>query len=171
MLCLYLLRSAFFFYDVLGRSVSCKQCYSVWTPFGPCFWLVISVLVFITLGRKTFAIFSARVFPIQEWYTRRRMDRRHLHSNQEPFFFSECSFWSSKICLKSVYWVKITIFWDVRPCIVIEIYSNKLPVASKRPESLPSRSFKISVALNVVTSTWWEGLVLPMIPRAMPAGA
>jgi hypothetical protein len=22
-----------------------------------------------------------------------------------------------------------------------------------------------------VTSTWWEGLVLPMIPRAMPAGA
>jgi hypothetical protein len=26
---------------------------------------------------------------------------------------------------------------------------------------LPSRS--------VITSTWWEGLVLPMIPRAMPA--
>jgi hypothetical protein len=24
---------------------------------------------------------------------------------------------------------------------------------------------------RVVTSTWWEGLVLPMIPRAMPAGA
>jgi hypothetical protein len=23
----------------------------------------------------------------------------------------------------------------------------------------------------VITSTWWEGLVLPMIPRAMPAGA
>jgi hypothetical protein len=30
-------------------------------------------------------------------------------------------------------------------------------------ELLPSR--------RVVTSTWWEGLVLPMIPRAMPAGA
>jgi hypothetical protein len=24
---------------------------------------------------------------------------------------------------------------------------------------------------RVVTSTWWEGLVLPMIPRAMPVGA
>jgi hypothetical protein len=24
---------------------------------------------------------------------------------------------------------------------------------------------------RVITSTWWEGLVLPMIPRAMPAGA
>jgi hypothetical protein len=24
---------------------------------------------------------------------------------------------------------------------------------------------------RVVTSTWWEGLVLPMILRAMPAGA
>jgi hypothetical protein len=24
---------------------------------------------------------------------------------------------------------------------------------------------------RVLTSTWWEGLVLPMIPRAMPAGA
>jgi hypothetical protein len=29
-----------------------------------------------------------------------------------------------------------------------------------------------TVILNViVTSTWWEGLVLPMIPRAMPVGA
>jgi hypothetical protein len=24
---------------------------------------------------------------------------------------------------------------------------------------------------RVVTSMWWEGLVLPMIPRAMPVGA
>jgi hypothetical protein len=28
-----------------------------------------------------------------------------------------------------------------------------------------------SPSRRVVTSTWWEGLVLPMIPRAMPAGA
>jgi hypothetical protein len=30
-------------------------------------------------------------------------------------------------------------------------------------EKMPSR--------RVVTSTWWEGLVLPMIPRAMPVGS
>jgi hypothetical protein len=36
------------------------------------------------------------------------------------------------------------------------------------------KSFKVGCFVDniiVVTSTWWEGLVLPMIPRAMPAGA
>jgi hypothetical protein len=30
---------------------------------------------------------------------------------------------------------------------------------------------QVKPSRRVVTSTWWEGLVLPMIPRAMPAGA
>jgi hypothetical protein len=37
------------------------------------------------------------------------------------------------------------------------------PLIRPRPLHSPSR--------RVVTSTWWEGLVLPMIPRAMPVGA
>jgi hypothetical protein len=40
---------------------------------------------------------------------------------------------------------------------------NEKPLISETVCSSPSR--------RVITSTWWEGLVLPMIPRAMPAGA
>jgi hypothetical protein len=37
--------------------------------------------------------------------------------------------------------------------------------------SLFNLPFVFYPSRRVVTSTWWEGLVLPMIPRAMPAGA
>jgi hypothetical protein len=33
------------------------------------------------------------------------------------------------------------------------------------------RSVQLPSSRSVITSTWWEGLVLPMIPRAIPAGA
>jgi hypothetical protein len=33
------------------------------------------------------------------------------------------------------------------------------------------KSIRNSPSRRVVTSTWWEGLVLPVIPRAMSAGA
>jgi hypothetical protein len=49
--------------------------------------------------------------------------------------------------------------------------ANNVRAATFTEETLRISLYIYAPSRRVVTSTWWEGLVLPMIPRAMPVGA